>query len=280
MPAAYSSAQQARQALADRLRDLRIDAKLTGLEHARRCGWSGAKTSRIERNKTTPSDEDIRTWCRTCAADDEADNLVASLRAVEGMFLDWRRLVRDGLHAVQQRRNRIHARAERFRVYSCWLLPGVLQTPAYAERVFRIIQQRDSLVDDVDQAVAARLERRERLTNGKGTYAFVLEEHVLRTGPAHPDVMAAQLEDLLGMAVRPNVSVGIIPAELGRGRWPAESFWIYDGERVNVELVSGSLTVTQPREVATYARAFAELASLAVYGAEARTLITAAIDRL
>lgn len=194
------------------------------------------------------------------------------------MFLEWRRLFRDGLYAVQQRRNRIHARAERYRAYSCWLIPGALQTPDYAERVFRIVQQRDALIDDIDQAVAARLERRDRITNGRGTYAFILEEHVFRTGPATPDVMAGQLQDLLYMSARPNVSIGIIPAKPGRERWPVESFWIYDSEQVIVELVSGSLTVTQPREVAAYARTFADLAAIAVIGAQARALIRSAID--
>ena len=47
-----------------------------------------------------------------------------------------------------------------------------------------------------------------------------------------------------------------------------------------VELVSGHLTITQPREIAMYAQVFAELAELAVYGAAARSLIMAAIDAL
>ncbi|WP_211263963.1 hypothetical protein [Streptosporangium amethystogenes] len=47
-----------------------------------------------------------------------------------------------------------------------------------------------------------------------------------------------------------------------------------------MELVSVWLTVTQPREIEMYARVFAELAELAVYGGQARSLITAAIDAL
>ena len=49
---------------------------------------------------------------------------------------------------------------------------------------------------------------------------------------------------------------------------------------MNVELVSGWLTLTQPREVAAYARTFGELWEIAARGAQARGVITAAIDTL
>ena len=61
---------------------------------------------------------------------------------------------------------------------------------------------------------------------------------------------------------------------------PVEGFWIFDDSRVSVELVSGHLTLTQPQEVAMYARAFAELSKVATYGAAARELITNAITVL
>nr|WP_218061634.1 Scr1 family TA system antitoxin-like transcriptional regulator [Planobispora rosea] len=46
------------------------------------------------------------------------------------------------------------------------------------------------------------------------------------------------------------------------------------------EVMSGHLTVTQPREIVMYGAAFAELAKLAVHGAAARALITKAITAL
>ena len=60
--------------------------------------------------------------------------------------------------------------------------------------------------------------------------------------------------------------------------WPVEDFWIFDDRQVNVELVSGWLTLTQLREIAMYAKTFSELAEIAVRGAQARALITAAIN--
>ena len=63
-----SNAQQARQALADQLRDIRLAAGLTGRELAARAGWhGGSKVSKIEHGIRPPSADDVRTWCRVCA---------------------------------------------------------------------------------------------------------------------------------------------------------------------------------------------------------------------
>lgn len=274
----HSSAQQARQVLADRLRELRVDAGLTGQAHAALCEWNPAKTSRIENNKTKPSAEDIRAWCRACAADEKADDLVASLRAVEGMFLDWRRLVRDGQRHVAHALLPLYERTVRFRAYSSWFIPGMVQTPAYSEQVLRAVQRRLGIVDDVDQALEARAARRALLTNGGRVFAFLIEESVLNAGVADRAVMTEQLHDLIDAAALPNVSLGIIPTRHGRTRGPVEDFWIFDNAQVTVELVSGYLTVTQPREVAVYADTFAQLASLAVFGSKARARITKAME--
>lgn len=92
--------------------------------------------------------------------------------------------------------------------------------------------------------------------------------------------MADQLGHLLTVSVLQQVSLGIIPTTADRVMWPLEAFWIYDNERVVIELATAEITVRQPSEVATYTRVFAEMAQIAVYGKEARALITEAIDAL
>ncbi|MBB5788025.1 helix-turn-helix domain-containing protein [Jiangella mangrovi] len=280
MTATYSSVQQARQVLADRLRDMRVDARLTGQEHARRCGWHAAKTSRIERGKTAPAADDIRTWCRICGADDQAADLVASLRAAEGMFIEWRRMERDGLRHAQEAIRPLYERTRRFRAYSSWVMPGIIQTPGYTEQVLRAVQRWRALPDDVEQALESRVERQRLLARADKVFAFVLEETVLRATVVDAEAMAAQLGHLLEVASLPNISLGVVPAATGREHWPVEDFWLYDDAQVNVELVSGYLTVTQPREILMYAKTFARLAEAAVYGRDARALIRAAADGL
>ncbi|WP_411115377.1 helix-turn-helix domain-containing protein [Streptomyces sp. 029-5] len=277
---ASSSAQQARQALAKRLADLCRDAGLTGLDLAERCGWSRSKSSRIMNAKTPPSADDIRAWCQACGAEDQTEDLIASLRTAEGMWVNWRRMERAGLKQAQEARLPLYQRTRRFRSYSSWLVPGMIQTRPYTTAALQAIQRRRGLVDDVADAVAARMERQRVLYEGDRRFAFLVEESVLRAGIGGAEVMSGQLGHLISIASLPNVSLGVVPMRPDRERWPAEGFWIYDTAQVNIELVSGYLTITQPSEVAMYAETFAELAVLAVYGAAARALITSALDAL
>jgi hypothetical protein len=62
--------------------------------------------------------------------------------------------------------------------------------------------------------------------------------------------------------------------------WTLESFNVFDDSRDDVETLTAVVTVMVPGEVDVYLRAFDRLAALAVYGNEARALITAAIGAL
>lgn len=253
------------------------DAGLDGKQLAALCGWHPSKVSRIVGAKTSPSAEDLRAWCRACGREDQEADLVASLRAVEGMWVEWRRMERAGLRRAQEAVLPLFERTRWFRAYSSWLVPGLLQTHGYTEDVLRAVQLRRVPVDDVADAVAVRMERQRVLREGHRRFAFLLEESVLRNGLGDADTQAEQLERLVRASTLPNVSVGIVPNRLHRTRMPVEGFWIFDTTQVNVELVSGHLTLTQPSEVAMYADTFTELADLAVYGSKARGLIAAAI---
>ncbi|MDJ1137299.1 helix-turn-helix domain-containing protein [Streptomyces iconiensis] len=274
-----SSVQQARKVLADRLRELCKDAGLDGKSLAHACGWHPSKVSRISTAKTTPSADDIRAWCGACGRDDLTADLIASLHAVEGMWVEWHRMGA-GLRRPQEARLPLYEKTRWFRAYSPGLFPGLLQTYGYTEDVLRGVQRRRAVVDDVADAVAARIERQRVLREGQRCFAFLVEEAVLRNALGNADTQAEQLDHLLSLAALPHVSVGVIPARLGRSRMPVEGFWIFDKAQVNVELVSGYLTLTQPSEVAMYADTFATLADMAVHGAKARALIASVMETL
>ncbi|MEE1784143.1 helix-turn-helix transcriptional regulator [Streptomyces sp. SP17BM10] len=275
-----SSAQQARQVLASRLTELCRDAGLTGLGVARLCGWHPSKSSRIMNARTPPSADDIRAWCQACGAEDQTEDLIASLRTAEDMWVTWRRMERSGLKQAQEARLPLYQRTRRFRCYSSWLVPGLIQTRGYTESVLRSVQRRRVEVDDVAEAVTARMERQAVLHEGGRQFAFLMEESVLRNGLGGAKVLAGQLGHLLTVGSLPSVSLGIVPDRPARSRMPVEGFWIFDAAQVNVELVSGYITITQPSEVAAYADTFAELADMAVYGPDARSLITSAVNSL
>ncbi|MFC8512529.1 helix-turn-helix domain-containing protein [Streptomyces sp. NPDC057257] len=276
-----SSVQQARQALGRRLREIRQDAGLTARELARRADWHESKCSRLENGRTLPSDSDIRTYTTLCAAQDQNADLIATARGIEGAYVQWRRMERAGLRRVQQSVAPLFERTRRFRVYQSWVIPGLLQSAAYTRAVLNTVAQLRDVPDDIDDAVAVRMDRQRILHSGNHRFAMLVEEWVLRTVIGDNETMAGALGHLISVASFPSVSLGVIPLGTPRGAgWPVESFTMYDDAQVNVELVSAHLTVTQPGEIAEYAKAFTELSAIAVYGAQARSLITAAIDTI
>jgi transcriptional regulator with XRE-family HTH domain len=263
------------------LREIRIEAGLTGRRLACLADWQSSKVSKIEYAKQTPSPTDIRAWCEHCGVPEQSDDLIASLHAAEGMFVEWRRMERTGLRLAQESVIPLWERTRHFRIYSPRLVPGPVQTREYITTVLDSVRVRRDLRDDVEDAVQARVDRQRLVQEGDRRIAIVLEESVLRHPVGGAQAMAAQLGHLLFSSSLPSVSLGVIPLGVNRSYTrPVEGFWMFDDEEVSVELVSGHLTITQPREVAMYSQMFADLASLAVYGKDARALITAAIDAL
>lgn len=263
-----------------RLQHLRKDAGLTGKELSARCGWHPAKTTRIQKGTALPSDSDIRAWCAACGADDQADDLIATARAVDSMYMEWRRLHKDGMRKVQEDWYALHEQTRHCRVYVSNVPPGFLQTPAFATALMEQITRFQGTPNDVAEAVATRVARSRFLYEGGHLYVVLLEESVLRYRTADPDAMRGQLRHLLAMMPLASISLGIIPFTAQRTVWPLEAFYVHDDTMAVVETLTAEIKVTQPREVADYAKAFAGLASMAVYGDAARALIQAAIDAL
>ncbi|MER5226072.1 helix-turn-helix domain-containing protein [Streptomyces flaveus] len=277
-----SSAQAAREAVAGRLRDLRKEAGLTIKELAAACDWHYSKTSRIENALTGPTAKDIRRWCHATNTEDQAHDLIVQSLNAESMYREWRHQLRSGLKQLQDSRVQFYRDTELFRVYSSTLVPGLLQTEGYAAAMLGIAARADDLpIDDSAAAARARVERSRIIHEPGHRFALLIEETVLHYQIGDADAMAAQLGYLLTAGALPAVSLGIIPmATRERTRWPEETFHIYDEKLVAVELVSAQVNVTQPSEIAQYTKAFEQLRTMAVYGAEARALIVKAIDAL
>ncbi|WP_369184326.1 helix-turn-helix domain-containing protein [Streptomyces sp. Y1] len=275
-----SSVIEARKALANRLVGIRKDAGLTGDELSARCGWHPAKTSRIQSGKSAPSEDDLRAWCAACGADAQLTDLIAMARAVESMYTQWRRMERTGLRAAQESVNALYERTSLFRVYASRVIPGMVQTPEYTAAVLRTIQRERVPVDDVEEAVQARLDRQRMLFSGRHRFGLLIEEYVLRAAVCDAETMADQLNNLIAAATSPFVSLGIIPTGCDRPQLPVEDFYMFDEAEVAVELTSGYLRITQPHEIADYSRTFTALARMAVHGTRARQIITSALTTL
>ncbi|RZU54631.1 helix-turn-helix protein [Krasilnikovia cinnamomea] len=280
MRSAPSPAQAARDAFGARLREIRLDAGLTGRGLAAVTGWQASKISRIEHATRTPSADDVRAWVTHCGAEEQLSDLLAALRAVEGMYVEFSGRERAGFRHIQQQGAHLYDRTRRFRIYEPGVIPGLFQTPEYAEARLRRIAEVRGVPDDVAEAVRIRMARQRVLDANDRRFAVVLEEWALSARIGSAEVMAAQLAHLLTVCVRHNVSLGVVPMSVERTMWQSPGFWMFDETQVNVETPTAELTITQPREVQMYARVFAELAGMATVGASARALIVAAIERL
>jgi len=263
-----------------RLREIRVDAGLPAIELARRAGWQRSKVSKIEHARQAPTKADITTWCKHTGALEQVADLVASLHTVEGMWVEWKRLQRTGMRRLQESFVPLWERTRRFRIYEAGVIPGLFQTAEYAAARIRRVVAVNGIPDDVERAVQARMDRQRVVFGGDHTFAVVLEDAALYARIGDTDMMAAQLARLITVAALSNVSLAIIPRGVDRTMWASPGFWIYDEERVIVETPSAQLTITQPREIAVYARTFAELSSMAVVGPAARRIITDAITAL
>ncbi|MFB7362965.1 helix-turn-helix domain-containing protein [Streptomyces hydrogenans] len=280
MSSPSSKAQEAREAVAGRLREIRLDAGITARELAARCGWSESKSSRIEHAKTPPSDADIRAWCGACGVSEQAADLIAANRQADSMYVHWKRLQRTGLKRLQESGVPLYEQTQQFHVYCSNVVPGFFQTPDYASALLTSIARFRETPDDVSEAVTARMNRSQVIHEGDHRFAVLIEESVLRYRIGSPEVMATQLGHLLSVMGLPSISLGVIPFTAPRTAWPLETFTIFDRKRVHVETLSAAIKETEPSDVALYLKAFENLKEVAAYGTDARALITSAFDAL
>lgn len=225
--------------------------------------------------------QDIRAWTRACRAEDQAEDLIAQSRNAESQYVEWRRRVRAGLKQLQDSYIDLYRATNHFRIYSPTLVPGLLQTEGYTRALLHANARLLDIPDDSDQAAAARLDRSKIIHEPGRRFVMLIEESVLTYQLGDSAAMAAQLGYLLTAGALPAVSLGIIPnSARERLLWPQELFHVYDDTLVSIELLTARVRITEPSEIALYFRAFEELQSMAVYGAEARTLILEAIEAL
>lgn len=266
-----STFQKAREALGLRLRELRLDAKLTGRTLAAANGWHPTKVSKIENGKITPSVDDVEAWTRACGVPGQARELVTRLRTLESYYVEHRRLFRAGMAPRQRAWTRFEDESAVVRNFEPVFIPGLLQTAPYAWQ--RLATGHVGHVpDDVDEAVAVRMQRQQVLYRADKRFEFVVTEAALRYRLAPVDVMAGQLDRLVSALSIPSVQLGVIPMSAELPVPPVHGFHLFD-KAVIVELLTSSVTITEATEIADYEALFSQFGEVAVYGSEARDVI-------
>ncbi|MET8364123.1 helix-turn-helix transcriptional regulator [Micromonospora sp. NPDC005194] len=274
-----ASVHQARESLGHRLRDLRQDAGLSGRQLALLAGWPSSKVSKIEYGKQTPTEDDLRAWGQHCRVPDQVPDLIATVRNIEAMYVEWRRMLRTGTKRRQETSRTIESETRLFRWYEPVLVPGILHTAEYAAAVMARVIEFYQIPDDLEAGVAVRMQRQQILYHGIHRFHFVLAEQALRTMVGDTSVMIGQLDRLLTVLSLPRVRLGILPAT-HQYRVPSNQFILFDDRLVHVEAITAELAVTQPREIALYAKAFQGLADAALHGKQAHDMVSEALGRL
>ncbi|HEX6075391.1 MAG TPA: helix-turn-helix transcriptional regulator [Micromonosporaceae bacterium] len=121
----------------------------------------------------------------------------------------------------------LEARATNIRHFSTLVLPGLVQTPEYAEAVIRAAGPETS-DEQLQQWVTFRMKRQEVLTGEDAPdYQVILDESALQRVVGGPVVMREQLARLLDVSRRPNVTVRVLPFSTGPLSSPDGGFTVF-----------------------------------------------------
>ena len=156
------------------------------------------------------------------------------------------------------------------------LVPGLLQTGDYARAVISRIANVPA--DEVDDRVAARLARQSLFSRERpARFDFYVHESVLRTPVGGTAVMSEQLHHLLRMAVRPYITLRVIPVALGAHAASAGPFILLEFAEfrsvVYLEGETSSLFLEKKEEIAAYQRILEALAETTLGERESKELI-------
>jgi hypothetical protein len=100
--------------------------------------------------------------------------------------------------------------AATLRIWQLGVLSGLLQTESYARAILAV--EPGATDEDVSARLTARLARQAILTRDDPPAAwFLVDEAALRRCIGSPEVMAAQLAHLAGVARLPNVTIQVVP---------------------------------------------------------------------
>jgi len=182
-------------------------------------------------------------------------------------FLDWLGIERE---------------AAVLRMWEPMLVPGLLQVPGYARAIFGSWRQ-DS-AETAEAKVAARIDR-QKIFGGGGPPVLwvVIDESVLDRRVGDAQVMAAQLGHLAEMAVRPHVTVQVVPEQAGAYAGLSAGFTVAadpDGKQAaHLDTGVQGMTVTEPALIARVVNLFDTLRAEALPRAASLELITEAMTR-
>lgn len=255
--------------LAAELRTLRETAGLTHEVVAEEMGWSESKMYRIENDKSRVLIRDVKRLLTLYGVTgDRAEATIELARLAPEP--DWWHRYSGVIPEWFQVYVALEASASHIFGYESELVPGIMQTPAYTRAIMSTAPATNS-DEEIDEQVAVRTNRQARITDGTPLDVWlVLNEAVVRRVVGGPSVMRDQLEHLVALARRRNVTLQVLPFDSGEHGAMHGSFKLLtfqgspDPDRVYLEQQIGGLYTQKPHEVDRYRLMFDHLRARAL----------------
>ncbi|WP_431776523.1 helix-turn-helix domain-containing protein [Streptomyces cucumeris] len=194
-------------AFGQRLRRLRDERGWTQEELAQRMGCSGTHVSAVETGRRSPTPQFASNADKVLGTGGTLERQSRAVRhpaLLEG-FPEY------VAHEV---------RAAEIRIFELGIVPGLLQTPEYAEAITTGALRRGAITrHQAEERLALLAERQASLERTPAPVVFaVLDESCIRRPVGGSAVMAAQLERIAMFAEMPSTVLQIAPYDLGERR--------------------------------------------------------------
>ncbi|MGW5864639.1 helix-turn-helix domain-containing protein [Streptomyces sp. NPDC055239] len=266
-----------RRRLGQELRRLRELKGMTAEEVAERLLVSQSKISRLENGRRSISQRDVRDLCGVYEVEDH--RIVDSLMqmAKDSRQQGWWHSFGDIPYSVYIG---LETDAASLRVYDPQVVPGLLQTRAYAEALITGALP-ETTPTDIEKRVQVRLRRQERISAPENPLRLwtVLDESALRRVVGSRHLMREQLEHLVEQSQLPHVTVQVIPFEMGahpglNGQYAILEFPdAADSSVVYIEGVTSDLYLEKANDVQQYSVMYEHLRAQALNVDQSRQLV-------
>ncbi|NUO55145.1 MAG: helix-turn-helix domain-containing protein [Hamadaea sp.] len=207
----------ARRRLSQALRAARDDTGRTQEQAADALDWSISKMIRIENGKTKPTVTDVKALLQLYGVTEatEIAEFVDLARASRQRL--WWAEYRDQLPAGYAEYVALEADASRLSFFQPLLVPGLLQTEAYARAVLRAAAVEGLSAQDQEIRTRVRLSRRQHMLNGpdRPYIDAIIDESVLLRMAGNAAVMREQLTYLADLGQDPRIQLRILPFSAG-----------------------------------------------------------------
>lgn len=196
------------------LRTLRENLGLSGAEVAKALGMSPSKISRIETGSRGLRVDDVAALLGHYQVPEQRrTQILDQVRKAEER--GWWESQGLGLPQLWQALINFESRATRIQNFESLMVPGLLQTAEYSEVIISSLNTTLSKVE-LTNLVASRMARQAVLSRRDLQFLAVVDEGALRRPIAESGVMRRQLRYLVDTAERPNITIRVVPLQVGQ----------------------------------------------------------------